>query len=1027
VKQRYNAKKDGFIVKYTILRNSEEKTMAVVPNSDLVTRANSGDIEALKELASLFVQSDDDNDKRKGYLLYQKANDVSNNDPIIIGQLGNCLYNGIGTEKDEENGLQMFKKAAEIGTSVNQSIYAGVLKRRNDPECLEWYERIYNEGQMPYAGMAAHSLATIFHEGVIVGTNDEKYRDYLQKAANLGEHTALQELGRISSEVELDVNTPEKNKEAISSLEKLANEGSLDAAKKLADIFSKGEYVPKDTAIAAKWAGKAATNGDPQFAYDFKLQNAYDRITCLEPAASVNHFQSVKELAFLNQKLGNIEKAQYYYIKLIEMGEYAANSLLKELLGTSDEAKLKYYALIKTSADSGNATTCLEMYNIYYDGVYTAKDDIKAKEYLDRSVKGEDPWALYILSSYYDVGSHGFPQDYSLALSYMMKAEEKKPGLAATSIGDYYLHGVGVQQNIETAKSWYKKAIQYNDKDGNAYHALGLISEKDEYGIRDYGQALEYYKKAHELGNFKACIGLAGMYEKGLGVEADLSKKIYYLKEAAALSSKGVLYAEVGRMTLKGEGTEKDPILALEYLEKAVDLGCNDNDTLNFLNEAKGLCTPQAKFERYIELAKEGNHKAEFELSIFYSDGYVIPQDNAKAMDYLKKSAEGGYVRALDRLGEVEIGRLNYILAVEWWEKAFQNGSYQHSFDLAKLYFEGQYGIQQNTGRAVEIIKTAALMQNKECQRELGALYFKGTGVEQNNTEAFNWTSSAANAGDALAQRNLGNFYKNGTGCVRDPYRALEWYQKSADQGNAEAKYAYAYMLYKGDGVVQNLTSAAEYYKQIIGNKRVMQNDIELYKAALYDLGSIYTDQRDYFSAFPLWKEGADLDVGIDQYNLGVFYYNGWGTSKDLEKAKSYLSRADVNGVAEARNLLNAIRQDEERLRQQQQLEQMQRNQQSAYEYAQRVQRRGCYVATAVYGSYDCPEVWVLRRFRDNKLSLTQFGRAFIKIYYTVSPTCVKCFGNTKWFNKVFKSILDKKVEKLREKGYSDKPYYDED
>ena len=25
----------------------------------------------------------------------------------------------------------------------------------------------------------------------------------------------------------------------------------------------------------------------------------------------------------------------------------------------------------------------------------------------------------------------------------------------------------------------------------------------------------------------------------------------------------------------------------------------------------------------------------------------------------------------------------------------------------------------------------------------------------------------------------------------------------------------------------------------------------------------------------------------------------------------------------------------------------------------------GCYVATAVYGSYDCPQVWTLRRYRD--------------------------------------------------------------
>ena len=41
----------------------------------------------------------------------------------------------------------------------------------------------------------------------------------------------------------------------------------------------------------------------------------------------------------------------------------------------------------------------------------------------------------------------------------------------------------------------------------------------------------------------------------------------------------------------------------------------------------------------------------------------------------------------------------------------------------------------------------------------------------------------------------------------------------------------------------------------------------------------------------------------------------------------------------------------------------------------------GCYVATAVYGSYDCPEVWTLRRYRDNTLAKSWYGRIFIKIY----------------------------------------------
>ncbi|NLX93020.1 MAG: hypothetical protein GXZ02_03995, partial [Clostridiales bacterium] len=38
----------------------------------------------------------------------------------------------------------------------------------------------------------------------------------------------------------------------------------------------------------------------------------------------------------------------------------------------------------------------------------------------------------------------------------------------------------------------------------------------------------------------------------------------------------------------------------------------------------------------------------------------------------------------------------------------------------------------------------------------------------------------------------------------------------------------------------------------------------------------------------------------------------------------------------------------------------------------------GCYVATAVYGSYDCPQVWTLRRYRDYTLAETWYGRAFI-------------------------------------------------
>ncbi len=88
-------------------------------------------------------------------------------------------------------------------------------------------------------------------------------------------------------------------------------------------------------------------------------------------------------------------------------------------------------------------------------------------------------------------------------------------------------------------------------------------------------------------------------------------------------------------------------------------------------------------------------------------------------------------------------------------------------------------------------------------------------------------------------------------------------------------------------------------------------------------------------------------------------------------------------------------------------------------------QSEGCYVATCVYGSYDCPQVWTLRRYRDNVLGTTWYGRAFIRIYYTISPTLVKWFGHTKWFKKMWKGKLDKMVKNLQEKGVENTPYCD--
>lgn len=97
----------------------------------------------------------------------------------------------------------------------------------------------------------------------------------------------------------------------------------------------------------------------------------------------------------------------------------------------------------------------------------------------------------------------------------------------------------------------------------------------------------------------------------------------------------------------------------------------------------------------------------------------------------------------------------------------------------------------------------------------------------------------------------------------------------------------------------------------------------------------------------------------------------------------------------------------------------------ASYQRPKAERKKGCYVATAVYGSYDCPEVWTLRRYRDNTLATTWYGRCFIYLYYAVSPILVRLFGRTKWFRSLWKPMLDRMVRSLNEEGVESTPYED--
>ena len=239
----------------------------------------------------------------------------------------------------------------------------------------------------------------------------------------------------------------------------------------------------------------------------------------------------------------------------------------------------------------------------------------------------------------------------------------------------------------------------------------------------------------------------------------------------------------------------------------------------------------------------------------------------------------------------------------------------------------------------------------------------------------------------------------------------MTWFEKAAEQGNIQAKVCLAEMYAKGEGVQIDYNKAESYYRDVID-----AGESDYY--AVFGLALMYsTIVNDNYKAFPLWKLSAEHGNTTAKYNLGICYHNGWGTLKDDNQALYWWRQAGAEGDENANDSVRVLEQ-----------EMQNGNSHNNAEHHDTAQKKsiGCYVATAVYGSYDCPEVWTLRRFRDNILAETWYGRAFIKIYYAISPTIVKWFGHAKWFNHMWRGALDRMVDKLQSNGVESTPYEDE-
>lgn len=192
----------------------------------------------------------------------------------------------------------------------------------------------------------------------------------------------------------------------------------------------------------------------------------------------------------------------------------------------------------------------------------------------------------------------------------------------------------------------------------------------------------------------------------------------------------------------------------------------------------------------------------------------------------------------------------------------------------------------------------------------------------------------------------------------------------------------------------------------------VMENPPELSR-----INELYSSWQEIFNIGYTW---GNCIVSIFGQQMGVIASECWvfSTTEQNRFLNSFQQWLSPNDVQAGRNTINQYAATIRQYKSDFTLPIKQSTQQTN-------SSGGCYIATCVYGSYDCPQVWTLRRYRDDSLAKTWYGRTFIHVYYALSPIVVRLFGNTSFFKTIWRKRLDNMVDKLHSQGVQNTPYED--
>ena len=155
-------------------------------------------------------------------------------------------------------------------------------------------------------------------------------------------------------------------------------------------------------------------------------------------------------------------------------------------------------------------------------------------------------------------------------LQKLRQKAEQGDAIAQFTLGSCYANGRGVLRNYPEAVKWYRLSAEQGYAE--AQNRLGVCYSKGLGVIPNYAEAAEWYRKAAEQGNAFAQDNLGACYSSGHGVAQDYAEAVKWYRLSA---EQGNAFAQnhLGVCYYKGHGVTQNYAEAVEWYRKAAEQG----------------------------------------------------------------------------------------------------------------------------------------------------------------------------------------------------------------------------------------------------------------------------------------------------------------------------------------------------------------------------------------------------------------------------------------------------------------------